>query len=53
MVSSAIWEKRAPVSFFRDDQNCTSPKDKCNLKFLKNSRVYVFPNCARNHTITY
>jgi hypothetical protein len=29
------------------------PKDECNLMDLKNSRVYVFPNCTRNHAITY
>ena len=53
MVSSAIWKKHARVhEFFKDDQNCTSPKDECNLKSSKNSRVYVFSNCTRNHTIT-
>ena len=36
-------KKHARTSeFFKDDQNCTSPKDECNLKSLKNSRVYVF-----------
>ncbi len=42
MVSSAIWKKTCTSEFFKDDQNCTSPKDECNLKSLKNSRVYVF-----------
>jgi hypothetical protein len=37
---------------FKDHQNCTSPKNECILKSWKNSRVYVFPNCTRNHTIT-
>ena len=31
MVSSAIWEKHARVMFFKNVQNCTSPKDECNL----------------------
>ncbi len=39
MVSSAIWKKHARVSF---SKTSTSPKDECNLKSLKNSRVYVF-----------
>ena len=53
MVSSAInLEKTCTSEFFKDDQNCTSPKDECNLKSLKNSRVYVFSNCTRNHTNT-
>ena len=52
MVSSAIWKKTCMSEFFKDDQNCTSPKDECNLKSLKNSRVYVFSNRTRNHTIT-
>ena len=42
MVSSAIWKKHARVTFFKDDRNCTSPKDECNLTSFKNSRVYVF-----------
>ena len=42
MVSSAIWKKHARVSF-----------SKTILKSLENSRVYVFSNCTRNHTITY
>ena len=33
--------------FFKNYQNCTSPKDECNLKSLKNSRVYVFFQIAR------
>ena len=33
--------------------NSKTPKDECNLKSLKNSRVYVFPNCTRNNTVTY
>ena len=52
MVSSAIWKKTCTSEFFKDDRNCTSPKDECNLTSLKNSRVYVFSNCTRNHTIT-
>ncbi len=51
MVSSAIWKKTCTSEFFKDDRNCTSPKDECNLTSLKNSRVYVFSNCTRNHTI--
>ena len=53
VVSSAIWKKKhaRTSEFFKGDQNCTSPKDECNLKSLKNSRVYVFSNCTRNHTI--
>ena len=47
MVSSAIWKKTCTSEFFKDDRNCTSPKDE------KNSQVYVFPNCTRKHTITY
>ena len=43
MVSSAIW-KTCTSEFFKDYENCTSPKDECNLKSLKNSRVYVFSN---------
>ncbi len=35
-------EKTCTSEFFKDDQNCTSPKDECNLKSLKNSRVYFF-----------
>ena len=42
MVSSAIWKKTCTSEFFKDDRNCTSPNDECNLKSLKNSRVYVF-----------
>ena len=44
-------EKICPSEFFKDYQNCTSPKGECNLKSLKSSRVYVFPNCTRNHII--
>ena len=32
--------------FFKDDRYCTSLKYECDLKTLKNSRVYVFPNCT-------
>jgi hypothetical protein len=46
MVSSAIWKKNMH-EFSKDYQNCTSPKDECNLKSLKNSRVYVFLQIAR------
>ena len=52
MVSSANWKKTCMSEFFKDDQNCMSPNNECNLKSLKNSRVYVFSNCTRNHTIT-
>ncbi len=41
MVSSAIWRKTCTSEFFKDSQNCTSPNDECNLKFLKNSQVFV------------
>jgi hypothetical protein len=54
MVSSAIWEEKKTCTseFFKDDQNCTSSKDECNLKSLKKSRVYVLPNCTRiNHLL--
>ena len=37
MVSTAIWKKHARASF---------------SKTIDNSRVYVFSNCTRNHTIT-
>ncbi len=40
MVSSAIWKKTCTSEFFKDDRNCTSPKDEWNLKSLKNSRLY-------------
>ncbi len=50
MVSSAIRKKTCTSEFFKDDRNCTSPKDEFNLKSLKNSRVYVFPNCTRKHS---
>ena len=42
MASSAIWKKTCTSEFFEDDRNCTSPKDECNVKSLKNSQVYVF-----------
>ena len=32
--------------FFKNDRYCTSLKYECDLKILKNSRVYVFPNCT-------
>ncbi len=49
MVSSAIWKKTCTSEFFKDDRNCTSPKDECNLKPFKTSRVYVFhANCTHN-----
>jgi hypothetical protein len=51
MVSRAIWKKTWTSEFFKDCQNCPSPKDECNLKSLKNSRVFVFSNCTRNDTI--
>ena len=41
MVSGAIWEKTCTSEFFKDDPICTSPKDECNLKSLKNLLVYV------------
>ena len=53
MVSSAIWKKICTSEFFKDYQNCTNLKDECNLKSLKNSRVYIFSNYTRDHTITY
>ena len=31
MVLSAIWKKTCTSEFFKDYQNCTSPKDECNL----------------------
>ena len=44
MVSSAIWEKKHALTseFFGDDQNCTSPKDECNLKSLKTHECICF-----------
>jgi hypothetical protein len=33
--------------FFKDDQTA-SPKNDCNFEV---SRVYLFPNCTRNHNI--
>ena len=42
MVSSAIWMEHAQVhEFFKEHRNSTSPKDECNLRSLKNSRVHV------------
>ncbi len=38
MVSSAIWKKTCTSEFFKDDRNCTSQNDECNLKSLKYSR---------------
>ncbi len=35
-------EKTCTSEFFKDDRNCTSPKDEHNLTSLENSRVYVF-----------
>ena len=35
-------KKTYTSEFFKDVQNWTSPKDECNLKSLKTSRVYVF-----------
>ena len=32
MVSSTIWKKTCTSEFFKDDRNCRSPKDECNLK---------------------
>jgi hypothetical protein len=40
---SVNWGKTCTSDFFEDYQTCTSPKDECNLKSLKNSRVYVSP----------
>jgi hypothetical protein len=37
-------KNHACTSGFSDYQNCAFPKDECNLKSLKNSRVYVFSN---------
>ncbi len=49
MVSNAIWKKtyKSEFSTFKDDQNCTSPQDLCNLRSLKNSQAYVFFQIAR------
>ena len=49
MVSSAIWKKTCTSEFFKDDRNCTSPKDES----LKNSRVYVFFQIARETILLY
>ena len=43
MVLSAITDKHARVSFFKDYQNSTTPKDECYLRSLKNSRMLVYP----------
>ena len=57
MVLSAIWEKHACTSeFFRDYQNCTSPKDEYYLKSLKYLPV-VFHKAVliiymRNYSVT-
>ena len=42
MVASAIWEKTCTSDVFKDDQNCTNPKDECNLKSLKTHECVVF-----------
>ncbi len=48
MVSSAIWKKHAQVSFSKTIEIArVRAKDECNLKSLKNSRVYVFFQFAR------
>ena len=39
MISSATWRQLDNMhanGFLKDDQNCTNPKDECNLKYLKN-----------------
>ncbi len=51
MVSSAIWKKTCTSEFFKDDRNCTSPKNECNLKSLKNSLVHVFFQIARENIL--
>ncbi len=35
MVSSAIWKKTCTSEFFKDDRNCTSQKEECNLTSLE------------------
>ena len=35
-------KKSCHNKFFKDDQNCTSLKDECNLKILKTRRTSVF-----------
>ena len=52
IVSSAITDKNARVSFLKTAKNSASPKDERYLQSLKNSRVHVFRNCTKNYTIT-
>ena len=53
MVSSAIWKKHTLVSFSKTS-NCTRPSVTCNFDRLWNTHSCMFfPNCTRNHTITY
>ena len=47
MNLSAIWKKHARVR--KRPQNSTSPKNKCYLRFLKNSPVLLINNI---HTVT-
>jgi hypothetical protein len=48
MVSSAEnMKKTCHNEFFKDDQNCTSLKDECDLKFLKTWRASVFFQVAQ------
>ena len=43
IVSSAITDEHARVSFLKTAKNSASPKDERYLHSLKNSRVHVFP----------
>ena len=39
---------------FQKRTNCTRPSDSCNfVHFWKTHSCMFFPNCTRNHTITY
>ena len=39
---------------FQKRTNCTRPSDSCNfVRFWKTHSCMFFPNCTRNHTITY
>ena len=45
MISNAIWEKHARVSFSKTIED--------KFESLKTQRVYIFPDSMRNSTITY
>jgi hypothetical protein len=48
MVSSAIWKKTCTNEFLKDDQNCTNPKDECNLNWnLWKAHECMFLEIAR------